>query len=52
MYPFFFFLAVLGFELSAYALSHYTSPIFVTDFFEIGSRELCAQLALNLELPE
>jgi hypothetical protein len=27
------FLAVLGFELKAYTLSHSTSPFFVKDFF-------------------
>jgi hypothetical protein len=35
--------AVLGFELRAFTLSHSTSPIFVMDFFEIGSRELFAR---------
>jgi hypothetical protein len=29
---FFFFLAVLGFELRAFTLSHSTSPTFVKDF--------------------
>jgi hypothetical protein len=28
---------VLGFELRAFTFSHSTSPIFVMDFFEIGS---------------
>jgi hypothetical protein len=39
---FFFFFAVLGFELRAYTLSYSTSPIFVMAFFEIGSPELFA----------
>jgi hypothetical protein len=30
---FFFFVAVLGFELRAYTLSHSTSPFFVMGFF-------------------
>jgi hypothetical protein len=34
---FFFFFAVLGFELRAYTLSHSTSPFFVLDIFKIGS---------------
>jgi hypothetical protein len=34
------FFAVLGFELRTYTLSHFTSPFFVMNFFEIGSREL------------
>jgi hypothetical protein len=37
---FFFFVAVLGFELRAYTLSHSTSPFFCDGFFEIGSGEL------------
>jgi hypothetical protein len=40
---FFFFFAVLGFELKAYTLSHSTSPFFfflVMSFFEIGSHKL------------
>jgi hypothetical protein len=32
--------AVLGFELKAYTLSHFTSPFFVMSIFEIGSCEL------------
>jgi hypothetical protein len=39
---FFFFFAVLGFELRAYSLSHCTSPFIVMGFFEIGSLELFA----------
>jgi hypothetical protein len=39
---FFFFFVILGFELRAFTLSHYTSPIFVMGFFEVGSRELFA----------
>jgi hypothetical protein len=42
----FFFLAVLGFELSAYTLRHSTSPIFCDRVFqdrEIGSHKLFAQ---------
>jgi hypothetical protein len=46
---FFFFLAVLGFELGAYTLSHSTSP-FCAGFFRDGSHELLAQAgALPLE---
>jgi hypothetical protein len=37
---FFFFPAVLGLEFRAFTLSHYTSPIFVKGFFEIGFLEL------------
>jgi hypothetical protein len=47
---FFFFFAVLGHELRAFAWSHSTSPIFTRGFFEMGSRELFAQaLPLWLE---
>jgi hypothetical protein len=42
--------AVLGLELRAYTLSHSTSPIFVMDFFEIGSPELFSW-AILLTLP-
>jgi hypothetical protein len=35
-----FFLAVLGFELKAFILSHSTIPIFVMGFFKIGSGKL------------
>jgi hypothetical protein len=38
---FFFFLMILGFELRAYTLSHFTST-FCVGFFKIGSRELFA----------
>jgi hypothetical protein len=34
--------AVLGFELTAYNLSHSTSPVFVMGFFEIESLKLFA----------
>jgi hypothetical protein len=44
---FFFFFAMLGFELRAYTLSHSTSSIFVIGFFEIGSHELFAQAGLE-----
>jgi hypothetical protein len=40
---FFFFLVVLGLELRAYTLSHSTQPIFVMEFFELGSHKLFAQ---------
>jgi hypothetical protein len=33
---------VLGFELKACTLSHFTSPAFVIGIFEIGSQELFA----------
>jgi hypothetical protein len=37
-----FFFVVLGFELTAYTLSHSTSPFFVMGVFEIGcSRTFC-----------
>jgi hypothetical protein len=49
---FFFFLAVLGFGLRAYTLSHSTSPVFVKGFFEIGSQELVVQVASNLDPPD
>jgi hypothetical protein len=39
---FFFFFAVLEFELRAYSLSHCTSPFIVMGFFEIESLELFA----------
>jgi hypothetical protein len=39
---FFFFFAVLVFELRAYTLSYATSLFFVMGFFEIGSRKLFA----------
>jgi hypothetical protein len=42
-----FFFLLLGFELRAYTLSHSTSPIFVMGFFEIGSRELFAQVGFE-----
>jgi hypothetical protein len=35
--------------LRAYTLSHYTSPIVVTGFFEIGSMELFAQAGFVLQ---
>jgi hypothetical protein len=38
-----FFLAVLGFELRAYTLSHSTSPMFVMGFLKTGSRKIFAQ---------
>jgi hypothetical protein len=37
------YLAVLGFELRAYTLSHISPPFFVMGFFEIGSPELFAR---------
>jgi hypothetical protein len=37
------FLMVLEFELRAFTLIHSTSPIFVMDFFEIGSLQRFAQ---------
>jgi hypothetical protein len=58
MYPrlalnfFFFFFMVLGLELRAYTLSHFTSPFFVIEFFEIGSQKLFARLALNSNSPD
>jgi hypothetical protein len=36
-FSFFFFFAILGFELRAYTLSHSTSPFLVMGFFQIGS---------------
>jgi hypothetical protein len=45
---FFFFFSVLGFELRAYTLSHFTSPIFVKGFFKIGSLELLTQAGFKL----
>jgi hypothetical protein len=47
-----FFLSVLGFELRPYTLSHSASPFLVKVFFEIGSLELFAQVALNRDPPE
>jgi hypothetical protein len=44
----FFLLAVLGFELSAYTLSDFTSPFFVMSFFKIGSYELFVQVGFKL----
>jgi hypothetical protein len=44
------FCVVLGFELWTYTLSHSTNPFFVMGFFEIGSQELLAQVALNYDL--
>jgi hypothetical protein len=46
--------AVLGFELRAYTLSHFTSPFYDGFFFfEIGSRELFfSGLTLNLVPPD
>jgi hypothetical protein len=43
------FIAVLGFELRAFTLSHSTSPIFVKSFFKIGSQELFAQAGFELQ---
>jgi hypothetical protein len=34
---------VLGFELRAYILSHFTNPFFVKGFVEIQSHELFVQ---------
>jgi Na+/proline symporter len=48
----FIFLAVLGFELRAYTLSHSTSPFFVMGFFEIGSCELYPQAGFSHNLPD
>jgi hypothetical protein len=45
--PFFFFLAVLGFELRAYTSSHS-----VMGFFEIGSRKLFAWAGFDGEPPD
>jgi hypothetical protein len=36
---FFFFFAVLGFELRTYTLSHFTNPYFMKGFFETESHE-------------
>jgi hypothetical protein len=44
---FFFFFAVLGFELRTYTSSHYTS-LFVMGFFEVGSHELLVQAGFEL----
>jgi hypothetical protein len=44
----FFFLAVLGLELGADTLSHFTSPFFMMGFFEIGSHELFAWAGFEL----
>jgi hypothetical protein len=49
---FFFFFAVLGFELRAYILSHSTSSIFVMGFFEIGSCDYLPGLASNIDPPD
>jgi hypothetical protein len=43
-----FFFSVLGFELTAYTLSHSTSPFFAKGFFKIGSRKLFAQAGFEL----
>jgi hypothetical protein len=44
---FLFVFALLGFELRAYDLSHFTSPFFVKDFFKIGSHELFARVGFE-----
>jgi hypothetical protein len=52
----FFFFVVLGLELRAYILSHYTSPVLVLfvclvlvlGFFKIGSQELFAQAGFQV----
>jgi hypothetical protein len=41
------FIAVLGFELRAYTLSHSTSPFLWWVFFEIGSWEQFVLAGLN-----
>jgi hypothetical protein len=45
---FFFFFAVLEFELKAFTLSHSTSPILVICFSEVGLGELFAQVGFKL----
>jgi hypothetical protein len=47
-FPFFF--AVVGFELSAYTLSHSTSPVLVKGVFEIGFPKLFAGFEQRLVL--
>jgi hypothetical protein len=44
----FFFFAVLGLELRAYTLSHYTS-LFVMGVFKIGSHEIFARGIFELQ---
>jgi hypothetical protein len=48
------FFSVLGLEFRAFTLNHFTTNpfFFVIGIFEIGSHELFACLALNLELPD
>jgi hypothetical protein len=50
LFLFFIYFVVLGSELSAYTLSHSTSPFFVMGFFKIGSHELFAQAGLKLKI--
>jgi hypothetical protein len=40
-------LVVLGFELRAYTLNHFTSPFCDAFFFKIGSRELFAPVGFE-----
>jgi hypothetical protein len=46
---FFFFFAVLGFELRAYTLSHSTSPYLRWVFWDRVSWTICLRLTLNLD---
>jgi hypothetical protein len=41
--------AVLGFELRAYTLSHFTSPFFVLGIFKIGPKKLFAPASFELQ---
>jgi hypothetical protein len=44
---FFYIFAVLGLELRAYTLSHFTSHFFVMGFFEIGCAKLFAHVGFE-----